>query len=207
MEIFSLIVIWVFVIWVVISGYYSCELQKKNIKNLIENGKKAKAKVIDYISFRTYDGDNFDYVCYPLLEIDTGYSKFLHLCVRTDGCRSNFVRKDFPIGSIVDVYYFESNESIVQLNWENKIFLNKKYNKLAMTFDLPKVFVLSTMDQKLSSDKGVNIPDLPNTNIKENDIWIVGSSLEKTSLKLHTRISLYLLAAAIFFTFMVIKFG
>ena len=76
-----------------------------------------------------------------------------------------------------------------------------------MTSNLPKVFVLSTMDQKLSSDIGESIPDLPNTNIKENDIWIVGSSLEKTSRKLHIKVSLYLLAVAIFFTFMVIKFG
>lgn len=214
MKMLGLIFIWGFILYLNIIDYLSYKLQKRNIKYLLEKGKKAKAKIIDYISFRTYSGDELKFNCYPLLEIYDGEKKILQIYVRNMGIQlSNIVKKDFLVGDIVDVYYIESHENIIQLNWEKNIFLNKEYNKLSILRKADEsknkkinFFVASNRDQKLSSEVSDNIPDLPDTHIKENDIYIIGSSEEKTTIKLWLKWNIYFIIVAIIFTIVILLF-
>ena len=151
MKIFPIFVMNIFCITIIILFIKSYIEQKKQINHLISNGKTATATIIDYIKFRIYDTQsNLEFFYYPILEIHKENESFIHIYCNNNGIRSTtFVKKDYPIGSEVKIYYIDSDEDIIQLNWKDKIFLNKHYPKLGIVED-KNIFIVSLFDQKIT---------------------------------------------------------
>ena len=203
-SIIFIVVFWMFVVKNFLGAYIK---HKKQVENVVSNGKTAMATVIDYVKFRTCDRyANVSFFCYPVLEFYINNTKFIHIYCNDNGVRKNIVKKDYPIGSTVKIYYIDSDEDIIQLDWEGKIFLNEYYPKLGIIKG-KKVFMSYNVDQKITFESNNTYENgIPNTKIRKNDIYIENSSELESSKKTCIAIISYMTLIAALVIIASIKF-
>lgn len=172
--IFSILLLALLCSW----GMYMSFMENKNATELAKNGKKVSATVVDYLAFEWVSMNKSRLFVYPVLEF-YDENNVLHKQIYTGS-----TDKMYDINEIITIYYRETNE-IEQLNIEENIFLNRKYEKIKLVAQdkdyfnrfregKTRVFLSSmwpTLTSEVYQDK---ISSFPRTSIGIGDIWIEG---------------------------------